>query len=115
MEKIYIKVHGSITNATSQLAEAATEILPSIVADASSYDEKIIDLDGSLLSIHFEGLYFMIDDFLAAISPHITQDMEGRIDYIDMDEWTMTRFWINKGMLSHNTADLNQVMDFSGH
>ena len=108
MEHILIKVYGSISNATPELFEAARKAVESV-------DEDAIDMSGSLLTISFEGIYFMIDDFIDAIKPYLSKEHSGRIDYIDIDEWTLTRFWIEGGLITQNTAGLNNVMDHSGH
>ena len=108
MEHILIKVYGSISNATPALYEAAKDAVAEL-------DEDAVELDGTFFTITFEGIYFMIDEFMDAIKPHLTKESSGRIDYIDVDEWTLTRFWIEGGLVTHNTAGLNHVMDHSGH
>ncbi|MCG8532068.1 MAG: hypothetical protein MI749_15585 [Desulfovibrionales bacterium] len=108
MEHILIKVYGSISHASPALYEAAKHVVAEQADDA-------VDLDGTFFTISFEGIYFMMDEFIDAIKPHLTKECSGRIDYIDVDEWTLTRFWIENGLITHNTADLNHVMDHSGH
>ncbi|UZP69072.1 hypothetical protein N1030_08915 [Desulfovibrio mangrovi] len=104
MEQIIIKVYGSISPAGNELLQAAQR-----VADES------VSLEGDMLLISHEGMYFMIDDFIEAIKPHLGKGSEGRIDYIDMDEWTLTRYRIQDGLITRSEAGLNQVMDYSGH
>ncbi|MCT4628208.1 hypothetical protein [Halodesulfovibrio sp.] len=108
MEHILIKVYGSISNANAELFNAALGVV-------EEQDENAVELDGTFFTISFEGIYFMIDDFIAAIKPHLTRECSGRIDYIDVDDWSLTRFWIEGGLITHSTADLNHVMDHSGH
>lgn len=108
MEHILIKVYGSISNANTELFNAALRVV-------EEQDENAVELDGTFFTISFEGIYFMIDEFITAIKPHLTRECSGRIDYIDVDDWTLTRFWIEGGLITHNTADLNHVMDHSGH
>jgi len=108
MEHILIKVYGSISCVNQQLYDAAK-----LVVDEQ--DEDTIELDGDFFTITFEGIYFMIDEFIEAIKPHLTKDCSGKIDYIDVDEWTLTRFWIDNGIITSNSAGLNHVMDHSGH
>lgn len=108
MEHVLIKVYGSISNASPELFAAAQEVVQEV-------DEDAVELDDTFFTITFEGIYFMIDEFIEAIKPHLTQESSGRIDYIDVDEWTLTRFWIEGGFITQNTAGLNHVMDHSGH
>ncbi|OBQ50294.1 hypothetical protein [Halodesulfovibrio spirochaetisodalis] len=108
MEHILIKVYGSISNASPELYQAALSFI-------EEQDEDAVELDGTFFTISFEGIYFMIDEFMDAIKPHLTKECSGRIDYIDVDEWSLTRFWIEGGLVTHNTANLNHVMDHSGH
>lgn len=113
MEHILIKVYGSVQPATQGMCDAARNAAQGM-GELDDIDE-VVALDGSLLTFHFEGMYFPLDDVLAALGPMMGKECEGRIDYIDMDEWTLTRFWIQGGLVTQNTASLNQVMDYSGH
>jgi len=108
MEHILIKVYGSISNASPELFAAALAMI-------EEQDEDAVELDGTFFTISFEGIYFMMDEFIDAIKPHLTKECSGRIDYIDVDEWRLTRFWLEGGLITQNTADLNHVMDHSGH
>lgn len=104
MEQIIIKVYGSITPANQAMLNAVQNIA-----------EGSISLDGDVLLISHEGMYFMIDECIDALKPLMDKDCEGRIDYIDMDEWTLSRYWIHGGLVTHSTVGLNQVMAYSGH
>lgn len=108
MEHILIKVYGSISNASPKLYAAALAMI-------EEQDENAVELDGTFFTISFEGIYFMMDEFIEAIKPHLTKECSGRIDYIDVDEWNLTRFWIEGGLITQNTAGLNHIMDHSGH
>ncbi len=104
MEQVLVKVYGSITPADQALLRAAQSVA-----------EESVSLSGDMLLVSHEGIYFMMEDFLAAIKPCLRTGCEGRIDYIDVDEWTLTRYWIRDGIITHSTAGLNHVMDHSGH
>lgn len=68
-----------------------------------------------MVSIQYEGMFFPIDELFEALRPCMTPETEGHIDYIDMDEWTLTRHSITNGLVTSNTVSLNHVMDHSGH
>ncbi len=104
MDQIMVKVYGSVTPADDAMLQAVSAVAPDAVS-----------LSGDTLLLSHEGIFFMLDDFLTALRPHLGPASSGRIDYIDMDEWTLTRHWIDNGLLTSNTASLNQVMEYSGH
>lgn len=104
MEHIIIKVYGHVSPASQAMFDALAPLAP----------EHVV-LEGTLLRISFEGLYFMMDDFMDALKPHLGKGCEGKIDYIDMDEWTLTRYRITDGLVTTSSAGLNQVMAYSGH
>ncbi|GFM31966.1 hypothetical protein LN040_06665 [Desulfovibrio subterraneus] len=104
MEHIIIKVYGSVTPAGEDMLHAVQQVA-----------EESVSLEGNMLLVSHEGVYFMIEDFIEALKPHLGKGSEGRIDYIDMDEWTLTRYRIQDGLITRSQAGLNQVMDYSGH
>lgn len=104
MEQIIVKVYGHVSPASEGMLDAVRPIADDAVA-----------LEGTMLLVSFEGMYFMIEEFMEALAPHLARGCEGRIDYIEMDAWTLTRFWIKDGLVSSSSASLNQVMAYSGH
>lgn len=113
MEHILVKVYGSVQPADIDMCARVSEAAQSM-GSICGIDE-CISLEGTLLTVHFEGVFFPIDDVLTALKSTLSPQAEGRLDYIDMDEWTLTRFWIQGGLITHNTTSLNQVMEYSGH
>lgn len=73
------------------------------------------ELSGDLLRIDFEGVFFPLDDVLEAVRPFLTPESVGKIDLIDMEQWTLTRTTFAGTAMTTKTVGLNHVLDYSGH
>ena len=62
-----------------------------------------------------EGAYFPEDEVVAAFRTHLTPDMQGKLDVLDMDGWRLTRHVFAGGQVKSSSAPLNNVLDYSGH
>lgn len=105
MEHVLVKVYGSLHPAGEHLRRLAA----SVAGDAN------VELDGDMLLVSFEGVWFPIDDLLDTLRPHLMPDSEGRVDYIDMDAWRLHRHVIKGTVIEHRESGLNNVLDYSGH
>ena len=72
-------------------------------------------LEGNMLRISWEGLYFPLEDVLCALSATLARDAEGKLDYLDLEAWTLTRCTPQVGGFHSSTRSLNQILDYSGH
>ena len=72
-------------------------------------------LEGDTLRISWEGLYFPLEDVLSALAATLGSGSEGKLDYIDLEEWTLTRYVPGTNGFQASKRDLNQVLDYSGH
>ncbi len=70
---------------------------------------------GGLLRISFEGLYFPLQEVMAALEARLPPQATGRLDYLDLDNWTLTRYERRDGIFVSGTRGLNHVLDHSGH
>ena len=50
-----------------------------------------------------------------AFRAHLTPDMQGKLDVLDMDGWRLTRHVFTGGQVKSSSAPLNNVLDYSGH
>ncbi len=107
---ILIKVYGHIWPTNSVLAEALISVIP----NAEQMDDPI-ELEGDLLRISFEGIYFPLDDVMEVIHKFLNEKSQGKLDYIDLEAWTLTRHTINGTQVDTGQRSLNDVMDYSGH
>lgn len=73
------------------------------------------ELAGDLLRIDFEGVFFPLDDVLEAVRPFLKPESAGKIDLIDMEQWTLTRTTFAGTDMATKTVGLNHVLDYSGH
>lgn len=99
-------------------------------------EEPWLFLEGDLLRISFEGAYFFLPDMLLALEVCLPPEAEGKLDYLDMEAWTLTRCQLGasagekaaaaSGPLSAAenasltrfsvfTRSLNHVLAYSGH
>lgn len=111
MNNIIVKVYG-------YLRPCSENELPPLCAALRVLGEagpETLRLSGDLLNISYEGTYFPIEDFLSALSPLLSADRKGKIDYIDMEGWTLTRYSFENGFITTAKGDLNNVLSFSGH
>lgn len=71
--------------------------------------------DAGVLNIAFEGTTFPLDDVIDALRPRLSAASAGKIDLCDMENWTLTRASFTGKEVRLSTADLNNVLAYSGH
>lgn len=103
------KAFGHLFPADSALLDAVDTVL------ADWNVAGCAELEGDLFRIDFEGVFFPLDDVLAAIRPFLTPESAGKIDLIDMEQWTLTRAVFAGARVTTKTVGLNHVLDYSGH
>ena len=101
-----VKAYGHVYPVTPALYAA----LESALHDALNDDEDVPLLcqEGDMARISMEGSYFPEDEVVEAFHAHLTPDMQGKLDVLDMDGWRLTRHVFTG-------APLNNVLDYSGH
>ena len=79
-------------------------------------------LEGGMLRIEWEGIYFPLDAMLQTLSASLPPDAEGKLDYLDLEAWTLTRHMLSPGIKEGRrdrfriiTHSLNHILDYSGH
>lgn len=109
-QPVLIKVYGNLFPADETIFKA-------LLASASlafPLESAPLSLEGDLLLISFEGVFFPINDLFECLEGLLKPGMAGKVDYLDLENWEMTRYLIEDGKISHNTVGLNHVMDYSG-
>ena len=98
-------------------APALYAALESALHDALNDDEDVPLLcqEGDMARISMEGSYFPEDEVVEAFHAHLTPDMQGKLDVLDMDGWRLTRHVFTGGQVKSSSAPLNNVLDYSGH
>lgn len=109
-QPILLKVYGHIWPAPSGLAPELCRIGRACLPGSEPVSQA-----GDLVNISFEGLYFPVDDFVAAIRSSTCGREQGKLDVLDLENWQLTRWLIENGALSEHRAPLNNVLAWSGH
>lgn len=110
-QPILVKVYGNIWPAGENLQ---TKLQKSLDSALVPNNVNPLSLEGDLLLLSFEGIFFPIEDFIATLDKSLNESLQGKIDYLDLEKWRMTRYLIKEGQIAHNSVSLNQVMDYSG-
>lgn len=111
MQNILVKIYGYLKPCKEQWLPALESSLYLLGAEA----EGVLRLEGSMLQLSYEGIYFPLEDFLRAAAPLLGAESEGKIDYLDLEAWELTRYRFENGFITSAKSDLNNVLAFSGH
>lgn len=110
-QPVLVKVYGGLSPVNdavfAKLFDACAGSLP-------QEEEPPLRLEKNLAVLSFEGVCFPIEDFIAELGSVLSPEMSGRIDYLDLENWAMTRYVAEGGKIRSSGASLNNVMDYSG-
>lgn len=95
-----IRVYGHVTDVDSDASE-----LP------DDFDFTEFSCEDGELDLEYEGNYFFIEDFIERLEHCLAPQSTGRIDYIDQNEFSLTRFHITQGRIDRKKVDLNNVLE----
>ena len=95
-----IRVYGHVEHVDSDACELSEE-----------FDFTEFSCEDGDLELEYEGKFFFIDDFLERLENSLLPESKGRIDYIDQQAFTMTRFTIEQGAINRKKVDLNNVLE----
>ena len=107
--KVYGHVYPIDDAFYAALAEACADAMP------DTDDLPVLERDGDMARISFEGAYFPVEEALAAIRAHLRQEHQGKLDVLDLDGWRLHRHTFAQGGIESHSAPLNNVLDYSGH
>ena len=106
MRPVIIKAYGGFSPATSETLEAVQAVLRDWFIE-----EEAAELKGDLLSIGYEGDAFPDEDIVEALKPFFCEKTWGKLDYIDLEAWTLRRYTFTGGQLGDHTATLDKALD----
>lgn len=115
---ILVKVYGAfhpVDDSGSPAGGACFHAVAEAGRDAIGQEEEWLFYEGDLLRISFEGRYFPLDDVLDALEKTLPEGAGGRLDYLDLEAWTLTRHTVKDGEVAASTRSLNHVLDHAGH
>lgn len=105
--KVYGNLHPADADLRAAVAGACEERMPA--------GEEAVSLEGDLLRISFEGLYFPVEETLAVLGARLRPEQTGKLDVLDLEAWRLERHVFADGRITSGAAPLNNVLDFSGH
>ena len=108
-----LKVYGHIYPADTTMYTALEAACASALADAD--DVPLLEREGDMARISFEGTYFPLEDVLAAVEAQLRPEHKGKLDVLDMEGWQLIRHIFENGRIVRHSASLNHVLDYSGH
>ena len=111
-QPVLLKVYGNLCPADAGTRAAVAGACEGRIPAG---EEEAVTLEGDLLRISFEGLYFPVEETLAAVAARLRPDQTGKLDVLDLENWRLERHVFADGRISSGAAPLNNVLDFSGH
>lgn len=78
-------------------------------------DEEWLLYEDDMLRVSFEGLVFPHEEVLSLLKEWLPPEASGKMDVIDLEEWTLTRHVWEGGNFTTASRSLNQVLEYSGH
>lgn len=112
-QPILLKVYASISGARQGLADELKEAVQDAVHADGSPAETVAE-DGPLVLVAFEGLWFPVEEAAACIKRHLARGTTGKMDVLDLENWTITRFTFQGGFMQERSGSLNNALDFNG-
>ena len=106
--KVYGHLYPVDAAGYAALAAACADALPA--AD----DVPVLEREGDMARISFEGVYFPVDAVLAAVRAQLRPEQRGKLDVLDLEAWRLTRHTFDQGAVRSHSASLNSVLDYSG-
>ncbi len=94
---------------------ARLEALSGEVMGRADEDIPLFELDGDLIRVSFEGSWFPVQETLDILRAGLTPASHGKLDVLDLDDWTLTRHTFAGETVHASSAPLNHVLDYSGH
>lgn len=107
--KVYGHVYPIDDAFYAALERACAEAMP------DTDDLPVLEREGDMARISFEGAYFPVEETLAAIRAQLRPEHRGKLDVLDMDGWRLHRHTFIEGRIESRSAPLNNVLDYSGH
>ncbi|MCQ2443968.1 MAG: hypothetical protein MJ061_00495 [Mailhella sp.] len=101
-----VKAYGSLDPAGEEALEAVRGVLESWFIDAGA-----VELEGDLLRISFEGDVFPDDEVVDALRPFLSDASRGKLDILDLEEWTLHRYFFTYGTVRDNKVTLDKALE----
>lgn len=111
MKNVLCKVYAAFSPAGKPVLEAVSLAAQGAIGSGDPW----LFLEGDMLRISFEGMYFPVDEVIAVLTGLLPAGSEGKLDYLDMEEWRLLRYVFAGEGFTASERSLNHVLDYSGH
>ncbi len=98
MQNILIKTYAYLESSDLEALKSCYENLITIL-NSWYLDDQLIEYDQKSIFISHEGEYFPVDEVVLELAKCISEESKGKLDYLDLEAWTLTRFFFD---LEHN-------------
>ena len=110
MSRMRIKVYAAFSPANAHVRRAVEKA----GREAMGHESPWLFLEGDLLRLSWEGVYFPLEEVVAALAATLANDAQGRLDYLDLEAWTLTRYLPLSGSFQVSMRGLNQILEYAG-
>ncbi len=108
MKQELVKIYGNVHPAGPELFGAVRAVLE------AWHLGDCVELDGDLLRLAHEGVFFPTEDVLETLGPFLSCSSSGRLDVLDLEAWTLTRYRFEGRRTLPSIRSLNDILAYSG-
>ncbi len=105
MRPVLVKAYGSLNPADEEALRAVRAVLE------DWYIPEAVELKGDLLRISYEGEVFPDEEVVEALKPFLCDASEGKLDILDLEAWTLHRYFFAYGRLRDHAATLDKALE----
>lgn len=115
--RILVKVYGQLWGVSPEQYAALGGLVGEAIGPDGTSDNVELEFnpDKLDLSLSFEGFHFPVDEFRQVLEQGAQNNISGKLDYIDLEAWRLTRTVFNADGAKTSSASLNHVLEYSGH
>ena len=105
MRPVLVKAYGALNPATEEAYQAVLAVLK------DWYIPEAVELKGDLLRISYEGEVLPDAEEVEAMRPFHCDESEGKHYILDLEAWTLHRYFFAYGRLRDHTATLDKALE----
>ncbi len=105
MRPVIVKAYGAF----SPVAEEAFLAIRSVLEDW--YIPEAVELIGDMVRISYEGDSFPAEEVIGVLRPFLTEKSEGKLDILDLEAWTLHRYFLDQGFVRERKATLDKALE----
>jgi len=109
MSGILVKAYASFQPVSDVLYESLRQLL------VDWHLEQVLSRQGDHLRISHEGVYFPAVEVARLINDFLDDKIEGKLDYIDLENWHLHRYSVSSRKLVYRKVSLDIVLDSCAH